>query len=136
MPSVNICLKHIYNIYTIFFTIFLQYICMAFLTAFLKKMYKVHKNINHLINKLYRIKWFETFTWVQYHYILCKYILRFLCKSSFTILCPSLKYGGIFFSKKRFLKRFSWGRLLENLWRGVHGGTDDQIIVGARCMFQ
>ena len=30
----------------------------------------------------------------------------------FTILCPSLEYGEIFFSKKSYQKSFSWWRLL------------------------
>ena len=43
---------------------------MPIFTAFLKKMSNVvFSYFTHLIDKLYRIKWFETFPWVHYHYI-------------------------------------------------------------------
>ena len=67
-----------------------------------------------------------------YIYINICQVLRFLCKLSLTMLCPSLKYGGIFFSKKTYLK-CTFG---ENLWRGVYGGTNDQIMGGAKYLFQ
>ena len=43
---------------------------MPIFTAFPKKMSNVgFSYFIHLINKLYRVKWFETFSWVHYHYI-------------------------------------------------------------------
>ena len=110
-------------------------------------------DFTHLINKLYRIKWFETFylgalslyiiyyvlemLYIYIHYIyIYMYIyiyiyiyfqkLRFLCKPSFTMLCPSLPC----------VHAFHGGDFWENLWRGVHGGTNDHIIGVARCIFQ
>ena len=52
---------------------------------------------------------------IIYIYIYIK-VLRFLCKPSFTMYCPSLEYEGIIFSKKSYLKSFSWGRLLEKIY--------------------
>ena len=40
---------------------------MPIFTAFLKKMFFSY--FTHLIKKLYRIKWFETFCWVHYIYV-------------------------------------------------------------------
>ena len=75
-----------------------------------------------------------------YIYIYCIIVyfqvLKFLYKPSFTILCPSLKYAGIFFQKELPKKLFMGETFGENLWRGVHGGTNDQIIGAAKCIFQ
>ena len=42
-------------------------------------------------------------------------VLRFLCKPSFTMLCPSFKYGEIFFSKRTYLEGFSWRSILGKI---------------------
>ena len=43
-------------------------------------------------------------------------VLRFLCKPSFTMLCPSFKYGEIFFSKRTYLEGFSWRSILGKIY--------------------
>ena len=45
-------------------------------------------------------------------------------------------YGGIFFQKLLPKKLFMGETFGENLWRGVYGGTNDQIIGETRCIFQ
>ena len=52
------------------------------------------------------------------------------------MLCPSLKYGGIVFQKELPKTLFMGENFGENLWRGLHVGTNDQIIGGAICIFQ
>ena len=55
-------------------------------------------------------------------------VLKFLCKPSFTMLCSSLKYVGIF-SPKRATKKALHGRDFRKKIMGrVHGETNDQII--------
>ena len=51
-------------------------------------------------------------------------VLRFSCKPSFTMLCPSLKYGGTFFPKRATKKLFMGKSFRENLWGGVHDQRD------------
>ena len=50
------------------------------------------------------------------------------------MLFPSLKYG-----EKEIPEKFLWGGGGggggRNLWGGVHGETNDQIIGGAKCIF-
>ena len=49
---------------------------------------------------------------------------------------PPSSMEGFFFQKelpKTLFMRETFGK---NLWRGVHGETNDQTIGGARCIFQ
>ena len=49
------------------------------------------------------------------------------------LLCcvPPSSMQEIFFPKRATKKSLG-----ENLWRGMHGGTNYQIIGGAKCIFQ
>ena len=49
-------------------------------------------------------------------------VLRFLFKPSFTMLCPSLKYEGIFFQKELPKTLFMGETFGETLWRGYMEG--------------
>ena len=45
------------------------------------------------------------------------------------MLYPPVKYQGIFLFQKELPKRlFMVGTSEENLWGGVHGGANDQIL--------
>ena len=70
-----------------------------------------------------------------YKYLLYIVYNVLLSDLPFTMLGPSLKYGGISFSKKSYLKCFLWGRLLGKIYKeGYMEGL--MIIGGARCIFQ
>ena len=43
---------------------------------------------------------------------------------------------GFFFQRELPKKLFMMETFWENLWTGIHGGTNDQIIGGAKCIFQ
>ena len=49
---------------------------------------------------------------------------------------PPSSVEGYFFQKELPKMLFMGESFGEKLWRGVHGGTNDQIIGGARCIFQ
>ena len=49
---------------------------------------------------------------------------------------PPSSMEGFFFQKELPKTLFMGETFGENLWRRVHGGTNDQIIGGARCLFQ
>ena len=85
-------------------------------------MYNIYNIYNYVIHILYIYRTVTEITYFLnisdiyiYIYIYIK-VLRFLCKPSFTMYCPSLEYEGIIFSKKSYLKSFSWGRLLEKIY--------------------
>ena len=65
-----------------------------------------------------------------YVYLQAYRLLRFLFKPLFTMLCSSLKYGGIFSSKKATKKAFHGGDFWEKFMERatLRDGTNDHII--------
>ena len=94
-------------------------------------MYNVNLILYMYILYIYIHTYIYIYIYVVYIYILYIYIymyvyfqvLRFSCKPSFTMLCPSLKEG-LFFQKELPKKLFMGKSLRENLWGGVHDQRD------------